>query len=174
MTQDQAEQVDAILSQFQATPASLIPVLQQVQSAFYYLPEPALRRIAARLEVSLADVFHVATFYNCFSLEPVGRHLVQVCLGTACHVRGAPRVLDRILRDLQLPEVGTTRDCEFTVRTVRCIGCCGLAPVLRVNQNTHPHMTQAKVRGMLNKYGRKKAGAGEAARETEDAEAHLG
>jgi NADH:ubiquinone oxidoreductase subunit E len=94
----------------------------------------------------------VATFYNCFSLEPVGRNLVQVCLGTACHVRGAPKVLDRVLSDLKLPAPGTTADMEFTVRTVRCIGCCGLAPVVRVNDNTHPAMNQAKVKGMLRKY----------------------
>ena len=86
----------------------------------------------------LPDVYHVATFYNCFSLEPVGRNLVQVCLGTACHVRGAPKVLDRVLTDLKLPAPGTSADMEFTVRTVRCIGCCGLAPVVRVNDNTHP------------------------------------
>jgi NADH-quinone oxidoreductase subunit E len=88
-------------------------------------------------------------------LEPVGRNLVQVCLGTACHVRGAPRVLDRLLTDLKLAKPGTTEDCDFTVRTVRCIGCCGLAPVVRVNASTHPNMTQAKVKGMLKKYAGK-------------------
>ena len=125
--------------------------------------EPLLRQVAAKLDVPITDVYHVATFYNCFSLEPVGRNLVQVCLGTACHVRGAPRVLDRILTDLKLPAPGTTKDVEFTVRPVRCIGCCGLAPVVRVNDNTHPHMTQAKVKGMLNKYYRKPEAAKAAA-----------
>jgi NADH-quinone oxidoreductase subunit E len=79
--------------------------------------------------------------------------VIQVCLGTACHVRGAPRVLDRILRDLKMAAPGTTGDLQFTVETVRCIGCCGLAPVARVdNANTHPHLTQAKVAGVLKKY----------------------
>jgi NADH-quinone oxidoreductase subunit E len=87
----------------------------------------------------------------------VGRNLVQVCLGTACHVRGAPKVLDRVLSDLKLPEPGTSADMEFTVRTVRCVGCCGLAPVVRVNDTTHPNMTQAKVKGMLRKYYSKPA-----------------
>ncbi len=136
-------------------PDSLIPVLQEIQDQFHYLPEPALREVAGHLRVPLTEVFHVATFYNCFSLEPVGRHLVQVCLGTACHVRGAPRVLDRLLRDLKLGTAGTTEDFEFTVRTVRCMGCCGLAPVARVDANTHPHLTQAKVPGLLKKYRRK-------------------
>lgn len=133
----------------------LIPVLQEIQAQHNYLPEPALRAVAQRLNVPLTEVFHVATFYSCFSLEPVGKHLVQVCLGTACHVRGAPRVLDRLLRELKIGHLGTTRDFEFTVRTVRCIGCCGLAPVLRVDANTHPHLTQAKVPGLLERYRRR-------------------
>jgi len=135
-------------------PDSLIPVLQEIQDQFHYLPEPALREVAGHLRVPLSEVFHVATFYNCFSLEPVGRHLVQVCLGTACHVRGAPRVLDRLLRELKLGAPGTTEDFDFTVRTVRCIGCCGLAPVLRVDNNTHPHLNQARVPGLVKKYRR--------------------
>jgi NADH:ubiquinone oxidoreductase subunit E len=119
------------------------------------LPETALRTVARRLKVPLTQVFHAATFYNCFSLEPVGRHLVQVCLGTACHVRGASRVLDRLQQELKLPAAGTTKDREFTVRIVRCLGCCGLAPVVRVDANTHPHLTQAKVTGLLKRYRRK-------------------
>jgi NADH:ubiquinone oxidoreductase subunit E len=152
MTQAETEQLETIFGQFEPSRESLIPILQQVQETFYYLPQPVLRQVSQRLEVSLTDVYHVATFYNCFSLVPVGKHVVQVCLGTACHVRGAPRVLDRVLRELKLGEPGTTKDLEFTVRSVRCIGCCGLAPVVRVNSTTHPHMTQAKVRGMLKKY----------------------
>jgi len=152
MTDIQTEQMEEILGRFNGNQADLIPLLQQVQFTFYYLPEEVLRRVSAKLQVPMKDVYHVATFYNCFSLEPVGRHLVQVCLGTACHVRGAPRVLDRMLLDLKLPAPGTTPDCEFTVRTVRCIGCCGLAPALRVDSSTHARMTQAKVPGMLKKY----------------------
>ena len=152
MTQVSAEQVEDILARFGDQRESLIPILQAVQSEFNYLPEDVLREISKTLHVSLSDVYHVATFYNCFSLEPVGKNLVQVCLGTACHVRGAPRVLDRILRELKMGQLGTTPDCQFTIRSVRCIGCCGLAPVLRVNTATHSHMTQGKVRGMLKKY----------------------
>ncbi len=155
MAQTETAQVSELLAKYENRRSSLIPVLQEVQNQYRYLPQPVLRQIATKLDVPLPDVYHVATFYNCFSLEPVGRNLVQVCLGTACHVRGAPRVLDRILTDLKLAQPGTTKDVEFTVRPVRCIGCCGLAPVVRVNDNTHPHMTQTKVKGMLNKYYRK-------------------
>jgi len=149
-------QVDSILQGSAERAEDLIPVLQEIQARFHYLPEESLRAVSRRLRVPLTEVFHVATFYNCFSLEPVGEHLVQVCLGTACHVRGAPRVLDRLLRELKLGAPGTTKDYEFTVRSVRCIGCCGLAPVIRVDANAHPHLTQAKVPGLLKKYIRKK------------------
>ncbi len=155
MPQVETEVVADLLAQFGDSRSSLIPILQEIQSTHRYLPQPVLREISEKLRVPLVDVYHVATFYNCFSLEPVGHHLVQVCLGTACHVRGAPRVLDRLLTDLDLPKPGTTRDCEYTVRTVRCIGCCGLAPVVRVDDKTHPNMTQAKVKGMLKKYAAK-------------------
>jgi len=150
MPQLEAEVVADLIGQFESRRSSLIPILQEVQNKYRYLPQPVLRQISSKLGVT--DVYHVATFYNCFSLEPVGRNLVQVCLGTACHVRGAPKVLDRMLTDLNLSAPGTTEDLEFTVRTVRCIGCCGLAPVVRVNDHTHPHMTQTKVKGMLKKY----------------------
>lgn len=145
-------ELEALLRQRPAKAQELIAILQDIQERFHYLPEPALRAVARRLRLPLTQVFHVATFYNCFSLEPVGEHLVQVCLGTACHVRGAGRVLDRLLRDLKLPQPGTTKDCQFTVRTVRCVGCCALAPVVRVDANTHPHLTQAKVPGLLKRY----------------------
>jgi len=150
-----AVQVNQILWNWPERPENLIPALQQIQMQFHHLPEEALRAVSRHFRTPLTRVFHVATFYSCFSLEPVGEHLMQVCLGTACHVRGAPRVLDRVLRDLKLSAPGTTNDCEFTVKTVRCMGCCGLAPVLRVDNNTHPHVTQAKVPGLLKRYSRK-------------------
>lgn len=146
--------MDEALAEFDDRRANLIPVLQQIQATYSYLPEDALRRVSRKLKVSLSDVYQVATFYSCFSLVPRGKHVVQVCLGTACHVRGAPRVLDRMLRDLKLPVPGTTDDLEFTVETVRCIGCCGLAPVARVDRNVHPHLTQTRVPGLLKKYRR--------------------
>ena len=161
------QQLEQTLEHFPDRRASLIPLLQEIQTTFYYLPEPALRRVARKLRMTLPEIYQVATFYRCFSLVPRGKHVIQVCLGTACHVRGAPRVLDRILRDLKLPHAGTTEDLQFTVETVRCIGCCGLAPVARVdNSNTHPHLTQAKVGGLLKKY-QEKAEAPKAAKPDE-------
>lgn len=156
MDEQTAAVVSNILHQIPNRQDQLIPILQGIQDECRYLPEKALREVADRLKVPLAQVFHVATFYNCFSLEPIGEHLIQVCLGTACHVRGAPRVLDRLLKELKLGGPGTTEDFAFTIRPVRCIGCCGLAPVVRVDNNTHPHLTQARVPGVVKKYKREK------------------
>ena len=146
--------MDEALAEFDDRRANLIPVLQRIQAVYSYLPEDLLRRVSRKLRVPLPEVYQVATFYRCFSLTPFGRHVIQVCLGTACHVRGAPRVLDRVLRDLKLPVPGTTHDLQFTVESVRCIGCCGLAPVARVDKNVHAHLTQTKVPGLLKKYRR--------------------
>jgi NADH:ubiquinone oxidoreductase subunit E len=167
MPQVDMEKVEPLLEQYEDQRLNLIPILQDVQETYRYLPELVLGRISRKLRVPLTEVYQVATFYRCFSLVPRGKHVIQVCLGTACHVRGAPRVLDRILRDLKLPHAGTTEDLQFTVETVRCIGCCGLAPVARVdNSNTHPHLTQAKVGGLLKKY-QEKAEAPKAAKPDE-------
>ncbi len=154
-TQNDPQQVERLLDGFEDRRSNLIAILQEVQATYYYLPEHILRRVARKLRIPMTEVYQVATFYRCFSLKPRGKHLLQVCLGTACHVRGAPRVLDRVLTELKLPNPGTTEDKEFTVLAVRCIGCCGLAPVVRVDANTHPHLTQAKVRGLLKKYAPK-------------------
>jgi len=170
MTETELQQADSILGQFNDQRANLIPILQDIQEKYCYLPQEILTRVARKLRVPLTDVYQVATFYRCFSLVPRGKHQVQVCLGTACHVRGAPRVLDRILTDLKLSEPATTRDRQFTVLTVRCVGCCGLAPVVRVDNHTHPHLTQAKVRSVLNKY-RPKPTAEAASEQTGDRDA---
>lgn len=168
MPQVELENVEPLLEQYESQRTNLIPILQDVQETYRYLPQEVLRKISKKLRVPLTEIFHVATFYSCFSLVPRGRHVIQVCMGTACHVRGAPRVMDRILRDLKLAQPGTTNDLGFTVETVRCIGCCGLAPVARVdNKNIHSHLTQAKVPAVLKKYQSKPestvpAGANEA------------
>ena len=148
--------VEPLLEQYEDRRTNLIPILQEIQENYRYLPQDVLKKVSKKLKVPLTDVYQVATFYRCFSLVPRGKHVIQVCLGTACHVRGAPRVLDRILRDLKMAGPGTSTDLQFTVETVRCIGCCGLAPVARVdNTNTHPHLTQAKVPGLIKKYSEK-------------------
>ncbi len=154
-----AQMVNQFLDACPARAENLIPVLQDIQAEFHYLPEEALRVVARRLRVPLTEVFHVATFYNCFSLEPRGRHHLRVCLGTACHVRGGQRILDKVLRELKLPASGTTQDFEFTVEPVRCLGCCGLAPVVRADQNTYGHLIQSRIPGILKRLSPPTSGA---------------
>ncbi len=125
--------VEQALAQHACEPASLIAVMQTLSHAIGYLPEAGLRLVAERLGVPLADVFHVATFYHAFSLKPKGRHIIKVCMGTACHVRGAPRVLDEIARKLQIAAGETTADGAFTLETVNCLGACALGPVVVVD-----------------------------------------
>lgn len=141
-----------LLAQFDDRRANLIPLLQEIQARHYYLPEEALRRVARKLNLRPSEVYRVATFYRCFSLKPRGKHLVQVCLGTACHVRGGERVFDRVQTETDSGPSGTSPDMQFTVEPVRCLGCCGLAPVMRVDKDTYAHLEQGKVKSVLNKY----------------------
>jgi NADH-quinone oxidoreductase subunit E len=141
-----------IFAQFDDRRANLIPLLQEIQAHHYYLPEESLRRVARKLHLTFAEVYQVATFYRCFSLKPRGKHLVQVCMGTACHVRGGARVFDRVQTETRVGASGTSADMQFTLEPVRCLGCCGLAPVMRVDKDTYAHLEQGKVKGVLNKY----------------------
>ncbi|MDP6108283.1 MAG: NAD(P)H-dependent oxidoreductase subunit E [Candidatus Brocadiia bacterium] len=144
---------DEVLEGYGLERNSLIHVLQDVQNEFDYLPREAIRRVSERLELPLAEVLRVATFYAAFSLEPQGRHLISVCMGTACHVRGAPRILDSIARTLGLEEgERNTADMKFTVKSVRCLGCCGLAPVITVGDDTHGLLKPGQIPEILKKY----------------------
>jgi NADH-quinone oxidoreductase subunit E len=148
----ESEQVEAILDGFEERRASLIPILQEIQCTFSYLPEDVLRRVARKLRIPLTDVYQVATFYRCFSLKPRGKHLVQVCMGTACHVRGGDLILERTTTETAAGPSGTSPDYQFTVEPVRCLGCCGLAPVVRVDTQTFGHLEQNKVRALVNRF----------------------
>ena len=152
MAEMEAQNVKPLLAHFGDERANLIPILQEIQATFSYLPQEALRRVARKLRIPITEVYQVATFYRCFSLKPRGRHLVQVCLGTACHVRGGDLILERAQSEAGTALNGTSPDLEFTVEPVRCLGCCGLAPVMRVDRDTFAHLEQAKVRGVLNRY----------------------
>jgi len=149
MTVKSSKGVASILKERANTPGELIEVLQDIQTLYNYLPEEALRDVAARLDVPLIEVFRVANFYKAFSLEPRGRHLLTVCTGTACHVRGAPKLSDAILGFLKIKPGETTPDGEVTVETVNCLGACALAPVVILDGRFHRHMTPEKLRALL-------------------------
>ncbi len=138
------EKLDAILDRYDRNPAQLIPILQDVQAEENYLPREALETISEKLDIPLVRIYSVATFYKAFSLTPRGKHIVQVCMGTACHVRGAPRILDKMVRDLGVQPGGTTKDMEFTLETVNCLGACALGPIVVVDGEYHGQMTTPK------------------------------
>ncbi|MBL7075444.1 NAD(P)H-dependent oxidoreductase subunit E [candidate division KSB1 bacterium] len=131
----------------------LIQILQDVNLEYHYLPDYTLKYISERLQLPLSVVYHVATFYTAFSLKPRGEHLIRVCMGTACHARGSPRVLEELERQLEIPRGETTPDLQFTLETVNCLGCCALGPVVMVDSNYHS-ITANKVGGLLKKYSK--------------------
>jgi len=146
------KRVDEIINSYDSDKEFLIQVLQDISSEYSYLPEPCLRRVTEKLDVPLSEVFAAATFYKAFSLEPRGKHLMHVCLGTACHVRGASQVLSKIERRLSIEAGQTSRDLMFTLETVNCLGTCALGPVVMIDGEYHGQMTQAKVDRLLDRY----------------------
>lgn len=129
----------------------LIEVLQDIQSKYNYLPEDVLKKTSQELEVPLIEVFRVANFYKAFTLKPRGKHLITICLGTACHVRGAPKFVDEVLGLLKVKPGETTQDGKFTVETVNCLGACALGPVVILDGKYHKHMTTEKLRVLIRK-----------------------
>lgn len=141
--------VDSIIDRHNSDVEVLVSILQDIQTECSYLPADALRRVAERLQVPLIQVYSVATFFKAFSLVPRGRRSIHVCLGTACHVRGAQAILEEIERDLNVRAGGTTDDGEFTLETVNCLGACALGPIIMIDDEYHGQMTPAKVREIL-------------------------
>ena len=144
--------VAAILDRYQRDRGLLVAILQDVQSEFYYLPEDAIEEVSRGLGVPLTQVYSVATFFKAFSLKPRGRHLINVCLGTACHVRGAVRILDKMGRDLKVKPGDTTEDLRFTLERVNCVGACALGPIMLINGKYHGQMSTDKVDSVLKDY----------------------
>ena len=130
----------------------LISVLQEIQSTYRYLPEKALRLVAQETGRSLVDIYGVASFYKSFSLQPKGKHIVSVCAGTACHVRGAVSIIKEFERNLEIKSGETTDDLKFTLETVNCLGCCALGPVIEIDGQYHGKLTPASVEKLLSGY----------------------
>ena len=140
------ERLNEILSSYQGKKEELIPILQQVQQVFGYLPEPMMKKIAKFLKLPESTVFGVGTFYAQFKLVPSGRNIIRVCRGTACHVRGGARILREVEKNLGIKPGESTPDFEYSLETVACFGACALAPVTLVNDKVHGRMTKAKVK----------------------------
>jgi NADH-quinone oxidoreductase subunit E len=146
------EKVGQVLAKYQHDKSALIDVLHDTQSEIGYLPKEALEAIYAGLDVPLSRVYSVATFFKAFSLTPRGRHLINVCMGTACHVRGADKVLEEIEKELGIKRGGNTKDLRFTLETVNCVGACALGPMVIIEEDYHGEMTPEKVGEVLKNY----------------------
>lgn len=147
--------VDTILEKYGVGQRSLIPSLLDIQNEYHYLPPEALQLVAERLQIATIQVYQVAKFYKAFSLEPRGEHIITVCLGTACHVRGGKLLVDQIGRLLDIGPGENTPDLQFTLDTVNCLGCCALGPVMVVDGKYYGNMTISKIERVVNKYTEK-------------------
>ncbi len=145
-------QLQELIASHKDQPGALMPVLQGAQSIFGYVPEDVQKIIAEGLGVTLSEVYGVATFYSQFSLHPKGEYLISVCLGTACYVKGSQKVLDKLSEVLAIPVGGTTEDGKFTLEATRCLGACGLAPVMMINGEVYGRLTPDEIPGILAKY----------------------
>jgi len=144
--------VDQILKDHDNDKSSLISILLSIQEKFNYLPKESLKLIAKKLNIRLIDAYSVATFYQVFSLKPRGKHIINVCDGTACHVRGSPRIIDKLTENLGVEAGGTTPDMKFTLETVRCLGVCAMGPVIVVDGHYHGKLSPSKMEKILSNY----------------------
>lgn len=146
------KKVNEVLDKHQHDKGMLVGILQDIQSEYHYLPREALEEVHKGLGVPLTQVYGVATFFRAFGLTPKGRHIMDVCLGTACHVRGAVRILERIERELGIKAGETTKDLKFTLGTVNCVGACALGPMVIVDGQYAGQMNTDKVKPLLESY----------------------
>jgi len=151
-TSGQWQLIDEVIQKFKDKPGALIPVLEEIQGITGYLPESVQRKVASGLNLPLSQVYGVTTFYSFFTMKPRGKHQIRVCLGTACHVRGAKRNMERLIQALNVKPGECTEDREFSLDVVRCLGACGLAPVMVVDEDTHKQVKEAKLGQILKQY----------------------
>jgi len=151
-TAEQLAKVDAIVAKYKGKPGSLIPALEDIQEAIGFLPKELQKRVALGLRVPLSEVYGVVTFYHFFTMVPRGRNIIRVCLGTACYVGGGAQILDLMVGNLKLQPGATSADRRFTLETVRCLGCCGLAPVVVINEDTHRQVKVGRITKILESY----------------------
>ncbi|MGD9159927.1 MAG: NAD(P)H-dependent oxidoreductase subunit E [Desulfobacteraceae bacterium] len=137
---------------FNNDPENVIMILQAIQRRYNYLPMPALEYLSRKIDIPLSRIYGVARFYSTFSLEPRGKNIISICLGTACHVRGAERIRERIEDTLSVSDGETTEDKSFTLESVRCVGCCSLGPVVKINEDVHGQVSSDQVNQILKQY----------------------
>jgi len=146
------ESLRQLLEKHESEPGALIPILQEIQESFGYLPEEALVFVSEEVGIPLGKIYGVVTFYSQFYLSPRGKNIIRVCHGTACHIGGAERISEAVSEELGVGEGATTEDGEFTVERVACLGCCSLAPCVMVNDETHARLSPRKIKRIVKKY----------------------
>ncbi|MFC1699734.1 NADH-quinone oxidoreductase subunit NuoE [Candidatus Omnitrophota bacterium] len=146
------KKVEAIIKRHKSKESGLVGMLQEVQGEYNYLPKQALTQIARSLKIPLSQAYSLATFYKAFSLQPRGKYLISVCMGTACHVRRSAKILEELERNLKIKAGETTADSNFSLETVNCLGACALGPLMVINGEYYGNMTAAKVKAILKKY----------------------
>ena len=146
------DRIDNIINKYINEEGVLIQLLLDIQRELNWIPKEAITRINERLKIPVSQIYRVASFYTALSLKPRGRHLVRVCLGTACYVRGSPRILDSVERKLDIKAGDTTSDGKFTLETVNCLGCCALGPVVEIDGQYHGRLSSANIAKMLSSY----------------------
>lgn len=144
--------IQEIIEKYGNDTNAIVAILQDIQEEFSYLPKDVLVRLSKELNIPLSRILSVATFYRAFSLTPKGKYPINVCLGTACHVRGGARVMEKMERELRIKRGQTTDDLNFSLDEVRCLGCCGLAPVMMVGKEVHGKLSESKVVPILKQY----------------------
>jgi NADH-quinone oxidoreductase subunit E len=152
--------VDTIINANGADASSLLAIMQDVQDEARYLPREAMTRISERLTIPIAQVYRMATFFESFHLEPRGKHICTVCMGTACHVRGASRLVEQLERDLDIPSGGTTSDLMFTIEEVNCVGACALGPLVIVDGDYKGNMTSGRLQKVVKRMKKAEAKGG--------------
>ncbi|HHF52289.1 MAG: NADH-quinone oxidoreductase subunit NuoE [Candidatus Aminicenantes bacterium] len=146
------DKLSGIIEKYKDNPNATVAILQDIQEEYNYLPREAMTKVSKEFNIPLSRLLSVATFYSAFSLTPKGKHQINICLGTACHVRGGARIMNKVERELGIKRGETTEDLRFSLDEVRCLGCCGLAPVMVVGEDVHGKLSEDKVMSILEKY----------------------
>lgn len=152
MTDNDVAKIDDVLWRYKDRAGSLIPILQSIQTKLGYLSKETIKYISKNTKIPVSEIYGVVTFYTQFRLQPIGRNIIRICHGTACHVANALKVADTIFEKLNVKPGGTTADLKFTVELVACLGCCSLAPVIMINDKTYGRLTSEKVKKILAEY----------------------
>ncbi len=148
----EAAKIDRIIKKYKGKESAILAILQDIQGFEKYLPKEDLEYVSKKMNIPLTNLFRIATFYNALSLKPRGHHQIDVCLGTACHVRGGKKILEEMERDLGITVGETTKDKQFTLESVRCLGCCSLGPVAVIDGNVYGRLTQDRVPALLKEF----------------------